>query len=284
MGMARLWIAALALPFISAGPLAAGCATETGPAHLVVHVLDGETLLLDSGQEVRLIGALPPQPHLSDNAEAPSPTVAAARRALEQLARERRVTLRFAGPREDRYGRLLAQVFVAGPQGDVWVQQEMIAAGHARAYALPGSGACFSDLARAEETARRSGAGFWGDRRFELRKATETRSLLARSGGFEIVEGVVTGTARTKEMTYLNFGDRWRTDFTASIATSAVDKGKAADRIRELAGRRVRVRGWIERRNGPMIVLSHPDEIEVVDEGGKIPPQAEDASIIEERN
>ncbi len=28
-----------------------------------------------------------------------------------------------------------------------------------------------------------------------------------------------------------------------------------------LAGKRVRVRGWIERRNGPMIVLGSLDEI-----------------------
>ncbi len=38
------------------------CAPEAGSTHGVIQVIDGETLVLDDGQEVRLIGALAPKP------------------------------------------------------------------------------------------------------------------------------------------------------------------------------------------------------------------------------
>jgi micrococcal nuclease len=37
--------------------------------------------------------------------------------------------------------------------------------------------------------------------------------------------------------------------------------------FRALEGRRVRVRGWIERRAGPAIEVRHPSQIEIVEEG-----------------
>ena len=35
--------------------------------------------------------------------------------------------------------------------------------------------------------------------------------------------------------------------------------------LMSLPGRRIRVRGWVEWWNGPMIEISHPQEIEVSD-------------------
>jgi hypothetical protein len=69
------------------------------------------------------------------------------------------------------------------------------------------------------------------------------------------VAAVGGGAART----YLNFGQDWHTDFTveierkdkAAFASAGIDLGA-------LAAKRIRVRGWIEWRNGPMIRASHP--------------------------
>jgi micrococcal nuclease len=47
--------------------------------------------------------------------------------------------------------------------------------------------------------------------------------------------------------------------------------------FRALEGRRVRVRGWIERRAGPAIEVRHPSQIEVVEESEAVellPPMA----------
>lgn len=267
------------------------CAPEAGSSHHVARVIDGDTVVLDDGREVRLIGALAPKPDLSlGSAEEPGsreeadsrenwPPAAASRRALEALVGDRHVTLRFAGRKADRYGRVLAQLSVTAPAsatlpasvtppaGETWVQQHMIRVGQARAYALPGDSSCLAALIQAEAEARLARRGLWSEDRFPVYDAADTGRLLRLAGRFAIVQGTVRKAARTKETTYINFGDTWREDFTASLPTAVVDRGGAevARRIEGLAGRQIRVRGWIERRNGPMIVLSTVDEIESLD-------------------
>jgi micrococcal nuclease len=255
------------------------CAPEAGSSHHVARVIDGDTVVLDDGREVRLIGALAPKPDLSlgsadgSGLEKEWPPANASRRALEALVRDRQVTLRFAGRRVDRYGRVLAQLSITEPAsatqqaGETWVQQHMIRVGQGRAYALPGDSSCLAALIQAEAEARLARRGLWSEDRFPVYDAADTGRLLRLAGRFAIVQGTVRKAARTKETTYINFGDTWRHDFTASLPTTVVDRGGAevAKRIEGLAGRQIRVRGWIERRNGPMIVLSTVDEIEILD-------------------
>ena len=243
------------------------CAPETGSSHFVARVIDGDTLVLDDGREVRLIGALAPKPDLGLGSAEIWPPADASRRALEELVGGRQVTLHFAGGKLDRYNRVLAQLSVTQPAGAAWVQQLMILSGQARAYALPGDAPCLVALLQAEAEARLARRGLWSDDRFPVYDAADPDALLRLTGRFAIVQGTVRTAARTKETTYINFGERWRDDFTASLPTAVVDRGGAevAKRIERLAGRRVSVRGWIERRNGPMIVLSTVDEIEILD-------------------
>jgi hypothetical protein len=89
---------------------------------------------------------------------------------------------------------------------------------------------------------------------------------MALAGQFAIVEGRVATVSRTQRTAYVNFGDDWRRDFTASLATSAVEReAQGRARLDALHGKNVRVRGWIERRNGPMIVLGSLAEIELIE-------------------
>ena len=64
---------------------------------------------------------------------------------------------------------------------------------------------------------------------------------------------------------YLNFGPDWRSDFTVSAASAArrLFERDGHDLI-ALEGRIIRVRGWIKWWNGPMIELTHPEQIEVL--------------------
>ena len=52
---------------------------------------------------------------------------------------------------------------------------------------------------------------------------------------------------------YVNFGDDWRTDTTAHLAPLVRRGLDGSPGAADLDGRRVRVRGWIEWRNGPFI-------------------------------
>ena len=61
---------------------------------------------------------------------------------------------------------------------------------------------------------------------------------------------------------YLNFDKDWRKDFTVLIERKDGDAFKAAGiDPKALAGKKLRVRGWIEWRNGPMIHVTHVEQI-----------------------
>ena len=64
---------------------------------------------------------------------------------------------------------------------------------------------------------------------------------------------------------YLNFARDWRRDFTLSIdrKNEAAFAAAGID-LRALAGKRVRVRGTLIWRNGPMIEADHPEQIELL--------------------
>jgi micrococcal nuclease len=257
------WLLAGSLALAVAHRANADCALEPGPTRAVARVLDGETLALDDGAEVRLIGALSPRPL---EAAADVRFWVPEREAIVELARlvlGRSVELAFSGRRKDRYGRLLAHVFVRSNKERVWVQGHMLRSGNARAYSLPDNAACMDELMAHERFARETRKGLWDHAAYQIRSADRTRELLRWRSSFQIVEGRVVRVASVRGRFFLNFGTDWREDFTASVRrrlqSSDLD-------FKTLEGRRVRVRGWIERRAGPAIDIHHPSQIELVED------------------
>jgi hypothetical protein len=110
-----------------------------------------------------------------------------------------------------------------------------------------------------EARARGARRGIWADRFYAVRPAA--RPVEIPVGGFELVEGAVLKSAVVKGRGYLNFGPDRRTDFTVTAAPRALNSFGAIEGYR---GRTVRVRGWIERRDGPMIEATHPEQVEVL--------------------
>ena len=84
---------------------------------------------------------------------------------------------------------------------------------------------------------------------------------------FALVTGRVRKALVVKGRGYLNFGDDWRTDFTIAISPKArriFERGEMD--ISAYTGKRVRVRGWVKRFNGPMIEVTHPEQVEILEE------------------
>jgi endonuclease YncB( thermonuclease family) len=260
----------LALPSTAEEPHEAPCELKAGPTRAVVRVIDAETVQLDDASEVRLIGALAPRsPDMSPGAPA-WPPEERAEAALRELVLGGSVELAFAEDRRDRYGRLLAHLFLNRDGERVWVQGELLSGGHARAYGLPGSFACMRELLAHERVAREAGAGLWANAAYATRRAFRTRDLLRQRNTYQIVSGRVADVASTKSSTYLNFGKDWRTDFTAGIAAKSVAANPEwAKMLQGLKGQRVEVRGWIEYRNGPFIEVEDASQIAVIDNEGR---------------
>lgn len=258
---------AIAAPVRAGGDAtsSASCALEPGPARIVTRIIDGETLSLDDGREVRLTGALAPRARDADAQAGAWPLEEAAKASLAEITLGKRVELAFGPVREDRYGRLLAHLFVNENGRRLWVQGEMLQLGQARAYALPGVDTCLATLIANEAIGRTVEAGIWTSRIYQPWTSEKPFALLALRGTFQIVRGRVSGVSQTGSAGYLNFGADWKTDFTVRIPKRLMT---AQPQLAALQGRMVEVRGWIERRNGPMITITHAAALTVLEEDG----------------
>ncbi len=226
----------------------------------VVEVIDGDTVRLASGEQVRLVGIQAPKLALGRANFDPWPLAPEAKAALEALVLDRRVRLSHGGRERDRHGRLLAHLHLADGR---WVQGALLEAGFARVYSFRDNRARVFEMLALEAEARTAGRGIWGEPFYRVLTPLEAEGPI---GSFQIVEGRVVAAAIVKRRGYLNFGVDWRDDFTISIAGRDLRLfEKAGIAIADYQGRRVRVRGWLESFNGPMIEVTHPEQIELLE-------------------
>lgn len=263
--------------------ISATCEAKVSATEAVARVIDGETLVLENGEHVRLIGALAPRAFDSGDVSQPWPVASEAKALLETLVTGRVVQIARSAPQPDRYGRTLANVFVSEAQATLWVQGEMLKAGLARAYTMPGASLCTAELLAHERAAREAKRGLWALLTYAPKSAGGAAKLMASRSRFEIVTGKVAAVARTKSAVYLNFGTDFKSDFTVRIAKSVLNTvPELASALDGLKDKTISVRGWIERRNGPMIDVFGPGQIEILDSAGT-PPQAGAAPAPEQK-
>ncbi len=247
----------------------------------VVRVIDAETVLLDDGEEVRLIGALAPRsPDLKPDAQPWTPEEAATA-ALRDLVAGRSVELASSGRTRDRYGRLLAHLFLEENGERIWVQGRLLSTGQARAYGLPESFACARELLAHERVAREARTGLWAHAAYAARAAREAGKLLRYRNSYQIVGGSVVRVKGVKSRTYLDFGTDWRTDFSAGIDAKVLRANPEwAKTLEGLQGRRVEVRGWIEYRSGPYIAIEDPSQLAVIEDGAHPSPSTPSGPVL----
>ncbi|RUT29484.1 thermonuclease family protein [Arsenicitalea aurantiaca] len=187
-----------------------------------------------------------------------------AKAELEDMVLGQTVQLGYGGARVDRYDRALAHVFLDGLDG-LWAQGHMVGTGLARVYSFPDNRACLASLLAAEAQARRDGLGIWTDPYYRVRAAEPPAALAERIGHYELVEGRVLLADRVGSRVFLNFGRYWKEDFTAVIEAKALTlfNDTGLDPL-ALEGALVRIRGWVDDRDGPRIEVTHPEQIEVL--------------------
>jgi endonuclease YncB( thermonuclease family) len=241
------------------------CGGETLARGTASRVIDGRTFVLDDGREIRL--AAIEVPPLSSPGEAAAAGGTAAKDALAGLLAGTDIVLKQADAQKtDRYGRVVAYAFTARDGVDRFAQADLLAAGFARVAARVGTRACALELLGREKAARTAKLGLWGGTYYESLDADDPAKVLAEQGHFALVEGKVVSVRESGATIYVNFGRRWSTDFTVTILKRNARNFTAAGlEPKTLAGRRVRVRGWIEERGGPWIEAAWPEQIEVTD-------------------
>jgi endonuclease YncB( thermonuclease family) len=237
------------------------CELERFGSGTVRRILDARTIQLETGERVRLAAIeVPLWRETLPSADA----ALAARAALERRAVGRTVVLKKHGPDADRYGRVLAHVFVEGEERSL--QQHLLAEGHARVAAEVGSRSCAQELFAAESLARIAGLGLWSDPHYAVRNAEDPGRLLADRGRFSVVEGRALSVRENRGTIYINFGRRWSEDFTVTIPKRREPIFNAAGlALKQLSGVKLRVRGVLESRGGPWIEVTRPEQIQQIE-------------------
>jgi hypothetical protein len=136
----------------------------------------------------------------------------------------------------------------------LWVQNELVRQGLARVYSLPDARACTTELLAREREARAERHGLWSSSVYRIQDALDEKRLDRLIHTFQLVEGTVLNVGEGGGRIYLNFAADWRRDFTVSIARKDAKAFAAAGLDpKTLLGKRLRVRGWLAWRGGPMI-------------------------------
>jgi micrococcal nuclease len=123
---------------------------------LVVQVADGDTVTLEGGQKVRLLGI--DAPELEKEGRPADFLAHKAKEELTKLAQGKKVRLEYDRLRYDQYGRLLAYLFL--PTGAM-VNAELVRQGLARVYVIPPNIRYQEALLEAQRQALEARRGIW---------------------------------------------------------------------------------------------------------------------------
>jgi micrococcal nuclease len=139
----------------------AGCGSSSSGSSDTAHVrrvVDGDTILLTSGERVRLIGVDTPE-----SVKPGTPVQCYARRAsafTHRLLDGAAVRLVSGAERRDRYGRLLAYVY--RESDGLFINAALVRDGYARTLEIAPNTAHAGEFAALASAARRAGKGLWG--------------------------------------------------------------------------------------------------------------------------
>lgn len=237
---------------------------QPGKDSRVTSVIDATRINLADGRIVELSGIEIPQIGgymLSEEAATASEFI---KKLFENVAERDVMLYQTSGSgkgRVNRIGHDLAHV--VRRTGHVWLQGALIANGLARAWPTPSNPELADKMFALETEARAAERGLWAkESPYRLLRADED---LGTGERFAVVEGTIKNIATINNVTYLNFGNDWTTDFTVGIPTTVRQamSRKQTD-VYNLQGQTVRARGWMRQYNGPYMELEMPELLEKV--------------------
>ena len=227
-------------------------ATKTGERAQVVYVYDGDTVKLDDGRRLRLIGINTPELGYRD--QPTQPLADTARQALLRLLEANNHTLRLQYEKQhhDHYGRLLAHAFLEDGEN---VAVQMLQQGLATTLVVPPNiwGAdCYQQF---ENAARHDRKGLWALPEYQPQSAL---SLPPETRGFHIVQGRVSEIRKTRYTTWVEIEGPLVVQISRKDLTNF-------DPLEELIGKQVEIRGWLTQQGDELRVkIQHPAALIII--------------------
>ncbi len=160
-----------------------------------------------------------------------------------------------------RWGALVVHARLNG--GALTLQERLVAAGAARVAPQTDDLALIDRLLALEAQARARRSGLWALEGFRVFNAGAAEDAI---GAYHLIEGQVVRATLARGRFYLNFGEDYKTDFTASAASALYRRWvKQEFDLAALEGARVRIRGFVQAINGPSVDLTHRRQVEALE-------------------
>lgn len=224
----------------------------------VVEIVKADTLRLQNGKVYKL-----------DNIRVPLQLDDKAIEYLKQNVLNNEIGFYIVGEdptaRADRFGHTLAHAITKNGE---WIQAQMVARGLTWVFGSAKSRDLYIPLLKHEELARSQSVGLWDLSAFAVKN---NRTIMENTyNSFQVYEGTILSFAHKDNYTFINFGKDPKTDFTIVINKRNVPPfrtvtGHHGYAPPSLVNQRIRVRGWVEDSNGPMIELLFQEQLELLD-------------------
>ena len=217
----------------------------------VKKIYDGDTVQLEDGRKVRLLGINTPEiQHRGKQAEAGGQE---AKAWLINKLRNQRVRLELDAEKTDKYGRTLAYLFT---ENNELINLSLVKQGLATLSIYPLNLRYVNDLMTAQKQAEQNKLGIWALADYAVipfSQLTETEHC-----GWMRLSGKVLDIRKTSRFIYLIFSDQSDARIDSKWLSLFPD-------IKSYLGKTLEVRGWPSRREAHFSVLiRHPSAIKIV--------------------
>ena len=196
----------------------------------VQRVVDGDTLRLSDGRNVRMIGLNTPE--LGKKGRSDEPFAVAARKRLETLvaANDGQVGLLPGKESKDHYGRTLAHVYAADGAN---LEAQMLAEGLGFLVAVAPNVDLVDCQQAAERSARQAGLGLW-------RQSPVLKAEQVSTSGFAVLSGRVSRVQRNRGGIWIELQD----SVVLRVAPNLLGRFDV-NSLQSLKGKQVEARGWV---------------------------------------
>ena len=227
---------------------------------IVKWVYDGDSLLLTDKRKIRIIGIDTPETkHHKQKAQAYG---AKAREALRTLLKQfhYQVTLRYDEERKDKYGRVLAHVYL--PDGTN-ISNWLLERGFAKTLAFPPNVALAKCYKQSEKIAQAQLLKIW---RYKGNQVRDAASLPRRINGYVRLKGTISKIKRYKKSLIMELESNTKRHIQLKI------KRKNLKYFKEIApdniwNKIIIVSGILRNKKGKRtLYISHPSQLELVDD------------------
>lgn len=214
----------------------------------VARVYDGDTIILQNGKHIRLLGVNTPEIESRHQVEEPG-GIAAKQWLQTQLPSNSKIYLEFDQVKHDKYKRMLAYVYL--PDGK-HLNLALLEKGLGAVSIIPPNGRYADELTRAQQHAERNKLGIWSMPQYQSRPISQISS---HTKGWQRFIGTPATLRKGKKYTRLIIDDK--TDIRIANANLHL-----FPELTGYLGKAVEVRGWVARnKDYYTILISHPSAL-----------------------